>query len=61
MMRQDRPDIGKTERECRNGCGIVKLTIHPGGSARAWQEFWRNGERIDCERTPACEPVEVEA
>lgn len=51
----DRPDIGKSERTCRNGCGIVKVTVHPGGSQRAWQEFYRNGERIEGKRTPECE------
>lgn len=55
FMREDRPDIGKSERTCKNGCGIVKVTVHPGGTERAWQEFWRDGEKIDCVGTPPCE------
>lgn len=46
----------KTERECLNGCGIVKVTRHEGNSH--WNEFWRDLERISVDRVPACEPVE---
>jgi hypothetical protein len=43
----------KTERECRNGCGIVKVTQHPG-FVQPWQEFYRDGELIATEATPPC-------
>jgi len=42
----------KTERECLNGCGIVKVARH---------EFWRGLDRIEGTATPVCEPVEVSA
>lgn len=47
----------KTERECRNGCGIVKVTRHEneGGRDLHWAEFWRDGEQIQTIRTPPCE------
>lgn len=53
------PLAHKTERECLNGCGIVKVTRHEAEGSRDhhWHEFWRNGERMFCDRTPACEPV----
>jgi len=49
----------KTERECLNGCGIVKVTRHEfeGGREVHWHEFWRDLERIECAGTPACEPI----
>lgn len=49
----------KTERECLNGCGIVKVTRHEseGGRAKDWTEFWRGLDKIEGEGTPACEPV----
>lgn len=48
----------KTERDCLNECGIVKVTRHEfeGGREQHWVEFWRGLERIDCAHTPACEP-----
>lgn len=61
FQKPDRPDIGKTERACGNGCGIVKVTQHPGGGDRAWQEFWRDGEKIEGKGTPPCEPQRVRA
>ena len=42
----------KTERECVV-CKIVKVTRHEPGE-NAWLEFYRDGERIACERTPEC-------
>jgi len=50
--------LNKTERSCRN-CPLVKVTRHEGG--RAWTEWWRDGERIRSEKTPACEAVKREA
>jgi hypothetical protein len=52
----------KTERQCLN-CGIVKVGRHEveGGRDRYWTEFWRDLDRIECDGTPACEPVEVSA
>ena len=59
----------KTERECLNGCGIVKVTRHEG--QQHWIEFWCIGdiEKLDCDRTPPCvaanpaggKPVTMEA
>lgn len=49
----------KTERECVNLCGIVKVTRHEGD--RHWIEFWRGLDRIEGAKTPACEPVMVDA
>lgn len=53
----------KTERECLNGCGIVKVTRHEseGGRDVYWTEFWRGLDRIECEGTPACEAVGIDA
>jgi len=49
----------KTERECLNGCGIVKVTRHESDGPRNlhWVEFWRDMDRIECSGTPVCEPV----
>lgn len=46
----------KTERECSNGCGITRVSRHEteGGRDRYWTEFWRDGEMIKGEGTPAC-------
>lgn len=48
--------INKTERECRHGCGIVKVTRHEfeGGREQHWIEYWRGLDRIDGSGTPAC-------
>lgn len=43
----------KTERLCVL-CGIVKVTRHEPG-VQPWLEFFRGLDRIECERTPACE------
>ena len=53
----------KSERECMNGCGIVKVSRHEseGGRGRYWTEFWRDLEQIEGEGTPVCEPVRVDA
>lgn len=49
----------KTERECLNGCGIVKVTRHESEGPRDvhWQEFWRGGDKLPAGPTPACEAV----
>lgn len=48
----------KTERECENGCGTVKVTRHEteGGKDLHWVEFWRVGDldRIEGKGTPPC-------
>lgn len=49
----------KTERQCVNGCGIVKVSRHEAD--QHWVEYWLEGERIECVRTPACEPVRADA
>lgn len=48
----------KTERECLNGCGIVKVTRHEDD---IWTEFWRGGERIFSNHTPVCEAAGADA
>lgn len=52
----DFPLAHKSERTCRNGCGITKVSRHEyeGGRAKDWTEFHRDGERIQCGGTPAC-------
>ena len=48
----------KSERECLNGCGIVKRTRHeyPAGSVHGthWPEFYRGLDKIECKGTPPC-------
>lgn len=54
----------KSERECLNGCGIVKVSRHEfeGGKDIYWTEFWRDLERVDVDgRTPVCEAVGADA
>lgn len=51
--------LHKTERECTKNCGIVKVTRHEGDEH--WIEFWRDGEQIKGDRTPACERVKADA
>ena len=53
----------KTERECLNRCGIVKVTRHEseGGREVHWTEFWRGLDRIQGEGTPVCEPATADA
>lgn len=51
FFHDERPDISKTERACVH-CGLVRVTRHE--SDRHWIEFWRDGECVDCERTPEC-------
>ena len=55
----------KTERECLNGCGIVRVTRHEYDGSRDrnlhWIEFWRGLDRIECDATPVCEPVKADA
>lgn len=52
----------KTERECLNGCGIIKVTRHEAQGSRDvhWVEFWRDMERIEGKGTPVCEAVQAE-
>lgn len=49
----------KTERSCKNGCGITMVTHHEceGGRDLYWTDFWRDGAKIECEGTPVCEAV----
>ena len=53
----------KTERECCNGCGIVMVSRHEteGGRDQHWKEFWRGLDRIEGDRVPVCERIEVDA
>lgn len=46
----------KTERECLNGCGIIKVTRHEfeGGREVHWTEFWRDLDKIEGDGTPMC-------
>ena len=48
----------KTERECLH-CGLIKVSRREfeGGRDVYWTEFWRDLEKIECDGTPACEPV----
>ena len=52
----------KTERECTNGCGIIKVTRHEseGGRDVHWTEYWRDLGRIHSDGTPVCERVRAE-
>jgi hypothetical protein len=47
-----RPDQTVTKQFCRN-CHMHKHMRHENG--RHWEEFYRDGERIWCEKTPPCE------
>ena len=51
-----------TVRVCER-CDLRKLSRHEMENGRMvhWQEFWRGTERLECEATPPCEPVEVDA
>lgn len=51
-----------TVRICER-CTMRKISRHEfeGGRAVHWPEFFRGTERIQCDGTPACEPVEVDA
>jgi hypothetical protein len=51
-------NTNKTERECVNGCGIVKVTRHESDGPHDvhWVEFWRGLDRIECKGTPFCQP-----
>ncbi len=46
----------KSERECLNGCGIVKVSRHEteGGRDVHWCEFWRGLDQIEGQGTPPC-------
>mgnify|MGYP005809863931 CR=1 FL=1 len=50
----------KTERDCLNRCGIVKVSRHEseGGRDVYWTEYWRGLDEIEGESAPACEPIE---
>ena len=43
----------KTERTC-SICDIVKVTRHEPG-VQPWLEFYRDGVKIESERTPECD------
>jgi hypothetical protein len=49
----------KTERDCLNECGVLKVTRHEcqGGIELHWVEFWRGLERIECVGTPICSAI----
>lgn len=59
------PLAHKSERECLNGCGIIKVSFHQWDGARDlyWTEFWRGLDKIAGagEATPKCEPVRADA
>lgn len=44
--------LRKTERQCLQ-CRIVKVTRHENDCC--WTEFYSGLDKIECERTPACE------
>ena len=46
----------KSERECRNNCGILKVTRHEseGGKDIHFIEFYRGLDKIECIGTPPC-------
>lgn len=54
----------KTERECCNGCGTIKVSRREteGGRDIYWTEFWRGLDPISTAdgKTPVCEPVLIE-
>ena len=52
--RWGQPDrfLHKTERECID-CGLVKVTHHPPVGFPT-KSFWRDAEKLDDARTPAC-------
>ncbi|WP_439392357.1 hypothetical protein ACRQ5Q_22440 [Bradyrhizobium sp. PMVTL-01] len=56
----DYPLAHKSERECRNGCGVVKVHRHEteGGKDIHWVEYWRNGEMIPGGMRPTCRKIE---
>jgi hypothetical protein len=45
--------VNKTERTCCR-CDVVKVTRHEPFE-RSWVEFWRDGDRLQCQGTPPCE------
>jgi hypothetical protein len=51
------PLARKTERECLNGCGVVKVTRH---GIKTRTEFWRELDKIEGKGTPACVEVSVD-
>lgn len=57
--RQDFPLGHKSERECLDGCGIVKVSRHEG--REHWEEFWRGLDKIVVGKTPACESGKSES
>lgn len=46
----------KSERECQNGCGIVKVSRHEteGGRDVHWHEFWHGLDQFEGKGTPPC-------
>lgn len=52
-----RNDPNNTFRTCRK-CGIVRITRHePDNFPPHWQEFERDGAKVNAKPTPACEVV----
>ena len=43
----------KTERECLNGCGIVKVSRRE--HRLRWTEYWRGLDKIAVNAAPPCE------
>jgi hypothetical protein len=43
----------KTERECLNGCGIVKVSRRE--HRLRWTEYWRGLDKIAVNASPPCE------
>lgn len=50
----------KTERECLNGCGTIKVTHHQheGGRNVEWTSYFRGLDEFA--RAPVCEPAQEE-
>lgn len=46
----------KSEAECLNGCGVVKVSRHEFDGQRDihWTEYWRGLDRCEGSGTPIC-------
>jgi hypothetical protein len=57
------PLARKSERECRNGCGIVEVSRRESEGDRDiyWTEYWRGLEKVSVGKVPICEPVGADA
>jgi hypothetical protein len=58
-----RADDGSQSRKVCERCDMICVSRHEheGGRDRHWKEFFRGTVRVECDKTPACEPVEVDA